>query len=1004
MTVQSALGEPLRAEIDVSNISSEEINSFSIRVAPPDAFTAAGLEYHAVLKSTLATLQRRPNGRAYIRLSSSVPINDPYVDMILEANSSSGRVARDYPMLFDPPIRSQSANNAAVAVAPSPMLAQVPMDSDMEPPPSYPSSPSYPSYPSYSSSYQPQAPSAPPSAYRIPIIDDSPRPSASLKTASDEGNGRSISEASPAAGAPAISISAGDAMADEFPDFSPTRTDSLQTTLTPEARPPSAATKRNKSAVVMRPQSRAVARLRHSNRVQAASTAEKANRTAAAPKVPTTLTTGANAASVVVKRGDNATKIAESLKPANVSLDEMLAALVQANPDAFVNNDPNRIRVGAVVKIPGTDSTSPPSASASSAAGGSGSTQSFTAESQNFDKYRRDLANQAPRAATEGASRKATGRIETQVAEKTPTATAPDKLTLSKGAVQGKSSEAAIADERASKETANRAADIHKNIADLQKLGASSPTLPALPASAPASSAASAAVPASAASAAASVALAASSAVSASSTASAAAMATASMPSSAPMLSAASAPASSSSAATASKPLSVSAPVPIEPSGFLLEDLWSAEDLTLPLAGIGTLLAGLAGFAFWRSRKRKEEMMADESSFIESRIPSDSFFGASGGQHVDTSQEEEHGNSSAMIYSPSQLNAIDDVDPVAEADVYLAYGRDVQAEEILREALLTNPGRIAIHTKLLEILSKRQDAEAFETAATQASQIVKKDSPEWAHICEMGQGFDSNNVLYQQGRPSAVVAAPAPMEMATPALQHPKHPMPDVDLDLDLDLDDAKSTAMPLFPAASTASLASSTASPAAPVVSNAPVASIPVPTSALDTMNMMDMMDMDFDLSTPMEAAPAPKPAPASKPVEEPIEQSLEEMFNLKFDELPNTFALPNANASHTPKASAVTSTAAAIPAKPDGDGMLLEFNLDDFQLPSSTPVATPTSAAGTMGARLEDPLETKLALAQEFVAIGDEFGAREILEEVIASANGALQAKARTALAKLG
>ena len=63
-----------------------------------------------------------------------------------------------------------------------------------------------------------------------------------------------------------------------------------------------------------------------------------------------------------------------------------------------------------------------------------------------------------------------------------------------------------------------------------------------------------------------------------------------------------------------------------------------------------------------------------------------------------------------MSYSPSQLDAAGDVDPVAEADVYLAYGRDLQAEEILKEALRTNPERVAIHVKLLEIYAKRRDA------------------------------------------------------------------------------------------------------------------------------------------------------------------------------------------------------------------------------------------------------------------------------------------------------
>lgn len=1023
MTVRSALGEPLRAEIDITSITAEEINSFSIRVAPPDAFVAAGLEYNGVLKNTLATLQRRPNGGHYIRLSSNSPINEPYLDLILEASSSSGRVARDYPMLFDPPVRSQAAT--AAATAPVPVLAQVPpfpAEPDMEPYPSYPSYSSYPSAPqTQMAQTAPMGGSAQPaSAYRIPLTDDSPRPFARpTQVAGDDLGSRTISEASPAAGPSAVgsSASVGDAMAEEFPDFSqiPVNPHNSEGRTTPQP------TKRTPSAVVKRPQSRAIARLRHSTRAAAAPTAHDTSG----------LTVGANPASVVVKRGDTAAKIAESVKPANVSLDDMLAALVRANPDAFINNDPNRVRVGAVLKVPGTE------AGANNGATGSGTdpAQSLTAESQNFDKYRRDLATQAPRTPTEGASRKAMGRIQTQVEEKNAIAAAPDKLTLSKGAIQGKSPETAIANERATKETSNRAADISKNIADLQKLGASSPALPTLPASAvvpPASAArpASAVLPAStvvaAASASASIARPAASAASGVASvalpASAATVASAAFPAStaSAAMSAASTPASAASSASmagaAGKPSTVSTPSPsVEPPG-LLNELMESEDLLLPVAGgIGVLLAGLGGLAFWRSRKRKEEMLAEESSFIESRIPPDSFFGASGGQHVDTSQEEDNHNSSAMIYSPSQLNAIDDVDPVAEADVYLAYGRDVQAEEILREALLTNPGRAAIHTKLLEILSKRQDAEAFEVAATQASQIVKKDSPEWTHICELGQAIDPSNALYQMGRPAMTgvgmqifassASSASALEMAAahaessepeekPSTIIPTQVQSQTDMDLDLDLDFSTEDNAPTVAPISMSAPLSIPALRPEPEPEPAPPA-MPAPSHDLN-INLDAALDMEFDLSAPMPAL-APTPAPAPEPMEADMTaQSLEEMFNLNFDELPNTFALPSATA---PKA-ATPPPAASIAANPDGNGALLEFNLDDFQLPGTTP----TPAGGSAGGRLEDPLETKLALAQEFVAIGDEFGAREILEEVIASATGDLQAKARAALAKLG
>ena len=60
----------------------------------------------------------------------------------------------------------------------------------------------------------------------------------------------------------------------------------------------------------------------------------------------------------------------------------------------------------------------------------------------------------------------------------------------------------------------------------------------------------------------------------------------------------------------------------------------------------------------------------------------------------------------------------------------------------------------------------------------------------------------------------------------------------------------------------------------------------------------------------------------------------------------------------------------------------------------------ATPTQAA----AEQEDPLATKLALAEEFVSIGDDDGARALIEEVIAEASGDLKAKAHRALSSLG
>ena len=159
-----------------------------------------------------------------------------------------------------------------------------------------------------------------------------------------------------------------------------------------------------------------------------------------------------------------------------------------------------------------------------------------------------------------------------------------------------------------------------------------------------------------------------------------------------------------------------------------------------------------------------------------------------------------------MVYSPSQLDAAGDVDPVAEADVYLAYGRDLQAEEILKEALRTNPQRVAIHSKLLEIYAKRRDAKAFELVAAEAYSLTHGDGPEWEHICELGQELDPSNPLYQPGgQPSGsaphaaaaavaaagVAAAAASVRPAPASAAGRGQPAPtSVDLDLDFSLDD----------------------------------------------------------------------------------------------------------------------------------------------------------------------------------------------------------------------
>jgi pilus assembly protein FimV len=909
VTVQSALGEPLRADIDVPDINAEEVSSLRAALASPDAFKAAGFDYNSALQNITITLMKRPDGRYFLQLTTRSPVNEPFIDLIIEANWSSGRIVRDYTMLFDPPNLRPNA---------APLAAQV----------------------------SPVAPPAAPQAGAVPRSTPSGRASST---------GRSSA-----------------------------------TARVPAAQPQA---------------------------------------TAKAPS--------GEGKQVTVQAGDTAGKIAAANKPPSVSLDQMLVAMLRSNPDAFVGGNVNRLRAGAVLEIPAGDSAGmvPPDEAG----------QTIVAQSRDFNEFRRRLAEGLPTTRIAPADRQSSGKVQARVEEKKPSAAAPDKLTLSKGAVQGKGAADQIARDRAAKDAAARVAELNKNISDLNKLttgapaasaGASAPksalAVPvgvasaskaaapiaaaaskpvAVPvpapvvaaaskpaaapvtasASAPAGAASVAAPAAAAAPVAATAAASSASAEPLAATSAAAASAPAATASTAPQAAASSATAAAAPAAVkpAAKPAAKAPVVPPETS--FIDDLLDNPFL---LATIGAAVFLLGGFAFYRVQQRKKSTQVD-SSFLESRLQPDSFFGASGGQRIDTNEGNPTGSS--MVYSPSQLDAAGDVDPVAEADVYLAYGRDLQAEEILKEAMRTTPQRVAVHSKLLEIYAKRRDAKAFEQVATEAYGLTHGAGPEWEHICELGQELDASNSLYRPGgQPSEGAAAMAAgatgrfgSTTATQPMAPPVSSAPDVDLDLDFSIGDDEPAAAPPQPT----------------LALNVPPAPAPA---------AMPALDMDFGSATVALESPAPARAPSPT---EPARLDAPDLMlpgnSLNFDiEPPSAAPAPAAQAAAAPAPAA----AAADPGMIEFDLGALSLDLDGGAKEAAVPSAStgpdtesPTTAGTPLGTgefddSSSDPLATKLALAQEFNAIGDPDGARSLAQEVIAEASGDLKNKAQRFLAEIG
>ena len=842
LSVQSGLGEPLRAEIDIPEINAAEADSLRATLASPDAYRASGLEYHPALNGVRMSLQKRPDGRSYLRVTSDRPVNDPFLDLVLEANWASGRTVRDYTLLLDPPSQRPAAAAPSVAAAPvvtAPVVPAAPV--------------------------RPQAITRPAAA---PVAPAAPRPPAQ-------------------AAAPAV-------------------------------------------------------------------------RTAPSDK------------SLTVQRGQTASKIAGDYKPANVSLDQMLLALLRANPNAFVNGNINRLRAGAVLTVPDQNEIAAVPAGTAK--------QQLTAQSKDFNDYRNKLAGVAPGVQVAGADRSASGQVQTQVEDKKPAAAASDKLTLSKNATVQGGTEDKIAQDARAKDASTRIAELSKNINELNRIGAASGG-----AASPAGAAASAA--------AAGAGVTVTVAPPPDAPASAAPAATAA---SAPAAPAAAVPAAEASApaaapapvAAAPAPMPAPAPAaPVEEPSFL-DSLLDNKPMLGLLGALAVALAGLGIYA--RSRRTKQNAGVD-SSFLESRLQPDSFFGASGGQRVDTSGNSSTGNAS-LNYTHSQLDAGGDVDPVAEADVYLAYGRDLQAEEILKEALRNNPSRFAIHAKLAEIYAKRQDLPALQGLGKELKRLSGGEGPEWDRVAQLGRSLDPANAMYQASPQrhsgfgtlagAAAVGAAVAGAAAVGAAEDapPSSKFGSLDLDLDLDLEPAAapvataSRPMDLdFLPSAAAPLADSNELlvPRTPDTAPQPLDMAKAPTGTLD---LSSVDDLEFTLVNNSDMGPLnTNPVPLS----------------------PAT--IPATMSPHT------------IPASMDGldapNSGMIDFDMGSISLDLNDPVdssAVPLAEAAEGSG--DNPLATKLALAQEFSAIGDTEGARALCEEVIAEASGSLKTRAQRLLAELG
>ena len=745
LNVQSSLGEVLRAEIDITSMTAEEQANLKIRVASPEAYRTANVDYNPVLPGTRATLEKRADGRLFVRLVSDRGVQEPFVDVILEISWATGRLVREYTLLFDPPSAVRAAAPATGGTTTSPVISAAP-------------------------------------ATTVPLAPSGASPSSSAREARD----------------------------------------------------------------AARAEAREAARAEAGERRAAARRSAPQRASEDMPQGARAAGASAGADEYRVRPGDSLSKIAGRTKRGGVSLDQMLVSLFRANPDAFNGANMNRLKAGVVLSVP--------SAEAAQGVATGEAKQTIQAQSADFGAYRQRLASSTLPARAEASARQAGGKVQASVEDKKQgAAPTPDKLTLSKGATApGTAGEAKLSAEKERQAAAARVAELNKNLSDLKRIqgtasqpGTSSAAVATAPAAAPRSTAPSlpapvivaaappvppspiagpaAPKPAAPAPVAAPtpapapapvvvppvvIAPAPASVVVAPPPAVAASVPAVVAPVVAPVVATVSSAPAPQPPASAARPASRPTAKPANEPSFVD----SITDSPLYLGG-GLLALLVAGYGAWRYTQRSKKD-SGETSFLESRLQPDSFFGASGGQRIDT--RDAGGSSSSMTYSLSQLDAIGDVDPVAEADVYLAYGRDLQAEEILKEAIRSNPDRLAIRTKLLEVYAKRRDIKGFELLATQLFALTRGEGEDWTKTQELGAQIDPDNALYRVGgtpeQPADDAEAPEPLGAST--MPQSIIPVPSqfgsatgdsmirdsqfADIDLDLDNPDIGSVSKPM--------------------------------------------------------------------------------------------------------------------------------------------------------------------------------------------------------------
>ncbi len=326
------------------------------------------------------------------------------------------------------------------------------------------------------------------------------------------------------------------------------------------------------------------------------------------------------------------------------------------------------------------------------------------------------------------------------------------------------------------------------------------------------------------------------------------------------------------------------------------------------------------------------------------------------------------------------------VDPLAEADVYLAYDRDEQAIQVLKEAFEETPERGELAEKLLEIYHKQDDRRAFDALASDLqSKQSSTENLNWERVVSMGREVSPDNAMYSgDGAPQATASVSG-----------------DSELNLDDDDDLLSGASAPLAGAAAAAAAVGAGLS--------AKAGSLDVDSGSLDMMSLgsdtkqtavdeLEMSDLDIDLE-------APQTPDAVSPIDAP---TLSQIID---DKLPGGDAADDVSLS---------SSTLDLSLGNDEDSTLKRIeeaskisSTDDLgkedsqsqQISGLEQQSILTGISDSQMSQLEPyhESETALELAKAYMELGEQEIAKGFIEEVLNEGSEKQKGKARTLIKEL-